>query len=96
MSWYHVTLTGAEVAAGKALQYKETFERAFVAASGPRIMALFQRENEEGGVDLFFTPECGEYAMDLLDEWGGTPCDRPSLVGLHLLVGHNEITYYMP
>jgi hypothetical protein len=96
MNWYHLRLTDAQVAAGKVRQYQEDFEVAFAAARGPRTMALFQSECEQGGADLFFTPECSNHAAELLSEWGCTPCERPSLIGLNLLVGHNEITYYMP
>ena len=96
MTWYFLRLTGEQVATGKALQCQEAFEEAFAAAQGPRTMALFQRECDGGGLDLFFTPECGNHAARLLEEWGCAPCERPSLIGLHLAVGHNEITYYMP
>jgi hypothetical protein len=96
MSWYVLTLSAEQVATGIASQYRDTFEKVFAGAQGPRAMALFQRECNQGGVDLFLTPECGQYAADLLDQWECSPCERPSLVGLHLLVGHNEITYYMP
>lgn len=96
MSWYSLRLSCAQVASGRASQCKDSFEEAFAAARGPRSMAVFQRECDEGGLDLFFTPECGTYAEELLDAWGCTPCERPSMIGLHLLVGHNEITYYMP
>ena len=96
MSWYCLTLTSIQVAAGEVPKRKGVFLEAFSAAGGPRIMALFQKEHEGGGVDLFFTPDCGQYAAEILEEWGCIPCDRPPLVGLHLLVGHNEITYYLP
>ncbi len=33
--------------------------------------------------------------MELLERYGATPCESPSLLGLELLVGHNEITYYL-
>jgi hypothetical protein len=96
MSWYRLTLDREQVAAGEARRRTEAFAEAFAAARGPRTMALFQQGREDGGLELFLTPECGEHAARLLDEWGCTPCDRPSMIGLHLLVGHNEITYYMP
>jgi hypothetical protein len=96
MSWYVLTLSADHVAAGGVSSYKEAFEESFAAARGPRSMALFQQERDDGGVDLFFTPECGIHAAELLDQWNCSPCDRPSFIGLHLLVGHNEITYYMP
>lgn len=94
--WYRLTLTGAQVAAGEIQRCKEAFDEAFGAARAPRMMALFQQAREDGGVDLFLTPDCGEHAADLLKEWGGTPCDRPSPIRLYLLVGHAEMTYYMP
>jgi hypothetical protein len=59
-------------------------------------MALFQQLRDDGGLDLFFTPESWEHAEALLNEWGCAPCGRPSMVGLELLVGHNEMTYYLP
>jgi hypothetical protein len=96
MNWYIVTLSAAQVAAGTAAQYGDDFQKSFAAAAGPRTMALFQREREDGGVDLFLTPETLQHAKELLERWGCSPCERPSLVGLNLLVGHNEITYYMP
>lgn len=95
-SWYRLTLTGAQLAAGETQQRKEAFSEAFAAARGPRTMALFQQEREDGGLDLFLTPDCCEYASGLVEEWRCIPCDRPSMIGLYLLVGHNEITYYLP
>ena len=95
MSWYRLTLSAAQVAAGEVRQRREAFLEAFGAARGPRMMALFQQERADGGLDLFLTPDCGEHAAQLIEEWGCAPCDRPSMAGLHLLVGHNEITYYL-
>lgn len=96
MDWHCLTLDRAQVAEGEADRRKDAFFGAFAAARGPRMMALFQRAREDGGVDLFLTPDCALHAAKLLDEWGATPCDRPSMIGLHLLVGHNEMTYYLP
>ena len=96
MSWYRLTLNSAQVAAGELQQRQEAFDEAFGAARAPRTMALFQQAREDGGVDLFLTPDCGEHAAELIEEWGCTPCERPSMIGLHLLVGHAEMTYYMP
>lgn len=95
MSWYHLGFDRDDVAAGKVASLKDSFAAAFVAAGGPRAMALFQREREGGGTDLFFTPDCGGFAAQLLSESGALPCESPSLLGLQLLVGHNEITYYL-
>lgn len=95
MNWYHLSLGAEEVAAGKVESLKEEFGAAFRSAGGPRTMALFQRENAAGGTDLYFTPECASHALPLLEKYAATVAESPSLVGLELLVGHNEITYYL-
>lgn len=58
-------------------------------------MALFQKAREDGGVDLFFTPDSATPAAELIERLGAAACPGPALQGLHLLVGHNEITYYL-
>uniref|UniRef100_C6E4F1 Uncharacterized protein n=1 Tax=Geobacter sp. (strain M21) TaxID=443144 RepID=C6E4F1_GEOSM len=95
MTWYLLTLPPEEVVAGKISPIKDAFAAAFRAAGGPRAMALFQKDNGEGGVDLFFTPDCGSFASELLTDIGAVPSPGPVLIGLELLVGHNEITYYL-
>ncbi|HBA88005.1 MAG TPA: hypothetical protein DCZ75_08415 [Geobacter sp.] len=95
MDWYRLSIDADLVAAGKVASVKDRFTASFRAAGGPRAMALFQRPGEEGAIELFFTPDCGAFGAGLLDELGAEPCDGPALVGLELLVGHNEITYYL-
>ena len=95
-SWYRLSMTKSQVEEGEIEARKQAFDEAFAAAGAPRIMALFKQEREDGGTDLFFTPDCGTFAAELLKGWRVIPCVRPSLIRLHLLVGHNEITYYMP
>lgn len=95
MDWYCLTVSAEQVAQGKVLQYREAFQAAFAEALGPRTMALFRKDTDTGEVKLYATPEAGKHAAGLLDEWGCTRCHAPQLLGLELLVGHNEITYYM-
>lgn len=96
MSWYRLTLSRAQVAAGEMLQRREAFAAAFAMASGPRTMALFQQGRQDGSMDLYLTPGCGEHAAHLLEAWRCYSCDRPSMIGLQLLAGRREITCYMP
>jgi len=95
-SWYHFSLSAEQVAAGELQKRRDAFTESFAAARGPRTMALFQWRHADGGLDLYLTPDCGEHATELMAEWQCTPCERPLPTGLQLLVGHNEITYYMP
>lgn len=96
MGWYRLTLSRAQLAAGETVQRREAFVAAFVAARGPRTMALFQQEREDGGLDLFLTPGCGEHATPLLESWGCLCCQRPSMIGLQLAAGHHEMACYVP
>ncbi len=95
MKWYRISLPQEQVAEGVMQRYKDDFYKAFKAANAPRMMALFQREGQDGGLELFFTPDCGEHAASLLAEWNVAHCEPPQMAGLELLVGFNEITYYL-
>jgi len=95
MTWYRLTLTSGQIDKGELERHRADFEEAFKAAGAPRTMALFQREGPDGGLELFLTPDCAGHAATLLEEWGCPPCDRPGMAGLQLLVGFNEITYYI-
>ena len=96
MSWYKATLNSTQVSAGEAEARKGAFTAAFSAAADPRVMALFQMQRDDGGLDLYLTPVCVDYAADLLQRWDAVACERPSPRSLEFLVGLNEITYYLP
>lgn len=91
MDWHHLMLESE--ATTEAV--KERFLTSFRNAGGPRAMALFRRNAEGGKIDLYFTPDCAVHAAALLEELQAEPCAGPALAGLELLVGHNEITYYL-
>jgi len=95
MTWYRIALTAEQFDKGELERYRVDFAAAFKAAGAPRSMALFQKVGADGGLELFLTPDCAEHAAALLDAWGCTLIDRPGMAGLHLLVGFNEITYYL-
>ncbi|WP_224982844.1 hypothetical protein [Geomonas agri] len=95
MQWHHLHLSAVEVSAGRSTAIQDAFTALFRSAGGPRTMALFRKPVQDGGTDLYFTPECEQHAWSMLQESGATPCAPPALSGLELLVGHNEITYYL-
>ncbi|QXM09311.1 hypothetical protein [Geomonas subterranea] len=93
--WHHLLLGAGDITAGRLQSIEEAFTALFRSAGGPRTMALFRRDAGEGGIDLYFTPVCELHARQLLLDSAATPCAPPPLAGLDLLVGHNEITYYL-
>ena len=95
MSWHRLTLTADQLAAGALDRCKSEFEIAFNAAGAPRTAALFQKTEEGGDVVLLLTPDCVEHLADLLEKWGCTTVESPAMAGMELLVGFNEITYYI-
>ncbi|MBJ6752536.1 hypothetical protein JFN91_20160 [Geomonas sp. Red421] len=95
MQWHHLPLGAGDDSAARLTAIADAFTALFRSAGGPRTMALFRRQAGEGGIDLYFTPECEVHAWPLLQECGAPPCAPPALTGLELLVGHNEITYYL-
>jgi hypothetical protein len=95
MQWHHLALSADQVCAGTLIRVVDEFTAAFRAAGGPRTMALFQRGADNGALDLFFTPDCAIHARRVMEGCGAAPCAAPPLAGLDLLVGHNEITYYL-
>ena len=95
MTWHRLTLSAEQLTAGGLERRREQFEKAFRVAGSPRTVALFQKEGQGGGLELFITPDCAEHLAALLAEWDCSPCERPGMAGMELLVGFNEITYYL-
>lgn len=95
MTWYRLALSAEQLVAGGLERRRDQFEKAFKTAGSPRTVALFQKAGQDGGLELFFTPDCAEHVSALLEEWDCFPCERPGMVGMELLVGFNEITYYL-
>ena len=95
MSWYRSSLSQEDVAVGVGQRYRDVFYEAFKCAKAPRMMALFQKEGPDGSLELFVTPDSVEYAASFIAESNAVSCDSPPMAGLDLLVGFNEITYYL-
>ncbi len=96
MSWHRLTLNPAQVASGEAQRCREAFSEAFKGLVLRGRWLFSSSIGTMGRMDLFFTPECSEHASGADCGVGLHPL-RASLDGrLELLVGHNEITYYMP
>ncbi|BCR04695.1 hypothetical protein DESUT3_17640 [Desulfuromonas versatilis] len=95
MGWFSLVLSAEQVAKGEMEGRRNEFAAAFKAAGAPRMMALFREAGPEGGLTLYLTPDCGSHAPSLVGGWNCAPCEKPAMAGLELVVGFNEITYYL-
>jgi len=95
-SWYKITLSNEDLAAGKHMKLQDEFEAIFVslfASSEPPSsdFAMFgNRKFSRNNHNFFFS----EKAMSspllqlLMRAYSGVPCERPMKDDVSLLVGH--------
>ena len=87
MHWYKVSMTTEQVINGEHGKVQNDFEKLFISAGGPKDMVLFGSLLSPDGLDLFFSPHAYSYAKDLIDSYGGVPCENPPPKETPLLVG---------
>jgi hypothetical protein len=91
MTWYKVEMSLEQVANGEHIVLQNQFEGLFMAARGPKDMALFGSAFDSSEqIHLYFSPGSISHAKALIDSYGGSPCDKPSDKRLALLVGHAD------
>lgn len=90
MPWYKVVMSSIEAAKGKHSELQSAFEALFMAAGGPKEMALFSiRLSGRDNFEIYFSPGSIEYTRSLLELYQGQACEKPTGgKELALLVGH--------
>lgn len=87
--WYCLHLGDGILAAVPLANIEEQFRLAYARAGLPEDMALFVRQQSEGGlhcdVSLYFSPAAAAVARAA----GAEPCGRPLRQGLGLVIGHD-------
>ena len=88
-TWFRITLSREQVAAGHISRIEEAVAALFAAAGSPPGAAVFGLPHDQGE-DLFFTPPAAVLAEDVLHANGGVPSAPPVDEGdVSLLVGHS-------
>lgn len=84
MDWYCIHLTNEENINGR-----QAFAPIITVNMAPIDFALFSRFNvEDGSVDVYVTPQLANITSSLLTYFSATPCDKPKVGGVGLLVGN--------
>ena len=89
MPWYKVTLTVEQIASGEGTRLQKQFMQLFLAALGPKDMALFTDITGIPSTTFYFSPGSYEHAQALISSYLGTPCEKPDKENLAFLVGHD-------
>lgn len=84
--WFCFTLSAAQFTAGVGSDVFNQFEREFVRAGGPRDVALFSMQRDEGHVTYYMSPATKTHAEPLLRLFRALPSepapdDAAQLVG---------------
>jgi hypothetical protein len=91
LTWFTIAFSAAEVEAGHVSRLQDAFAERAIKTRAPTGAALFGREREDGGEDLYFTPSAGQIARALLKAQGALACLPPVDDGaMELLVGEER------
>jgi hypothetical protein len=95
MEWYKVTLKYSDsVIGGKAWNLQDTFGKIFLLRGSPKDAALFTNHDEDfEDCFYYFSPAATRIAADLIQQYGGVPCEAPQREKAILLVGHAGARY---
>ena len=89
-TWFYKELGDAMMAAKPSDEIREAFLTLFDAAGNPTDMAIFTRNDSEGGlhceVSVYFSPA----AVEVAKAFDAIPCDKPLRSGLDLLAGNKS------
>lgn len=88
MDWYYVDITEDRVEDGEYHRLCRQFQQAFIAAGAPPEMALFAQMALRDNIrKVYFSPGSVHYVKQLIDTYGGNPCDGPERSKVTLVFG---------
>lgn len=85
MPWYKVTLSKADIRAGKIGSLQDGFEALFIALGGPGNAGMFGGL-ELGGHKYYFSPGAARIAGALIARYAGVECVPPKRSEVAILV----------
>lgn len=76
--WYQVEFTEPRILGGAYHRLCRTFQQRFIVAGAPPDMALFATLGSFSDTRrVYLTPGSLPYVQELIDLFGGSPCDGP-------------------
>ncbi len=88
MSWYVIEISESCILGGTYHRLCRTFQHAFIAAGAPPEMALLARRAAfDEARRIYISPASVPYLGNLLEEFGGQPCDCPGREEVTLVYG---------
>jgi hypothetical protein len=79
MSWKKVTLTSADISAGRAMALQEAFSKCWMALGAPSKAVMYgNRDVIREGYQFFFSPAAFEIAATLLKAFEAVDCPAPA------------------
>jgi hypothetical protein len=89
-TWYKVSLSEADISAGKGHALQNAFAALLAAKSAPADAAMFEKVDNRPPYVCFFTPGAFRIAEFLLRSYGAIPCEKPIGHQVVLLAGHSD------
>lgn len=90
-TWYRVSLAPKDIAAGKHIALRDTFQILFMANHGPKDAAMFTTAESRSPSDYFFSPGAVRFSKALIDGFSGIECPALKAAGLSLLAGNQQL-----
>jgi hypothetical protein len=91
MTWYKVTLSSADISAGRQVEMEDAFYGLFVKSESPKEagVGMFSLIDDTQYV-FYFSPGAAQLAMPLINAYGGVPCEAPRRSDVRVLWAHSE------
>ena len=89
MSWYKVQLTWEQQADNEMANIQAQLYKIWHALGFPKGFALYQSNGDTEPVTFYFSPGASKVGDSIIKNYEGTPCEKPQLSIIELIIGYN-------
>jgi len=94
MSWYKIVLTSEEIIIGESNAIMDQLISIAKTVAMPEGFGVFAGKQVKKRTPYYFTPISIPYVSDILSQYHGTPCEKPSENDIEaLLFGHKSTAW---
>ena len=90
MGWMCITLSSADLDAGRDKQIFDAFDAAFTKAGAPETTAMFERQPTPDECVYYFSPGAADIFSESLAPFGAKECEAPPRAGSSLSIGSGD------